>query len=142
MNLGGGELVGVAALDLSDHGVPGFDALPVGLTDQVAADDVLRHRHRSLAGVEGVEVQLAGRERLGEGEQAAVFNDELGDRVVASGEFTEGDGLTVLQAFKHGVVAHQLTEVDVVALVNGGKRSGDDDANASPPFALGCGFSA
>ncbi len=142
VNLSGGEFVGVAALDLSDDGVARLDALTVGLTDQVAADDVLCHRHGALAGVERGEVQLAGLEGLGEGEQPAVLHDELGHRVVATGEFAQRDGFAALQALQHGVVAHELTEVDVVALVNGRKGGGDDDVDASPTLALGGRFSA
>ena len=34
------------------------------------------------------------------------------------------------------MVAHQLAEVDIVPLVDGCKGSSDDDADASPAFAL------
>ena len=142
MDLCGGEFVGIAALNLGDDGVAGFDALTFGLSHQVSADDVLGHRHGALGRAEGREVQLAGFERFGKGEEAPMFHDELRDRVVLSGEFSQGDGFSVLQSLEHAVVAHQLAEVDVVALVNRGKGCGDDDADAGPPFALGGRFTA
>ena len=136
MDLSGGEFVRISALHLRNDRVAGFHTLAVRLADQVPADDALCHGHRALAGVKGRELQFACLEGLGEGEQTTVLHDELRDRIVASGELRKRNRLAVLQAFEHGVVAHQLAEVDVVALVDGRKRGGDDDADAGPAFAL------
>ena len=136
VDLSGGEFVRIAALHLRNDRITGFHTLTVRLADQVAADDALCHGHRALAGVKGCEVQFTCLEGLGEGEQAAVLHNQLRDRIVATGELRKRNRLAVLQALEHGVVTHQLAEVDVVALVDGRKRGGDDDADAGPAFAL------
>ena len=141
VNLGRGEFVRIAALDLSDDGVAWLDALTVRLAHQIPTDDVLGHGHRSLGGAEGGEVEFTALEGLGKREETTVFNDELCYRVVLSRELRKRNGFTVLQSLEHGVVAHQLPEVDVVAFVNRGKGGGDDDANACPTLALSGGFS-
>ena len=141
MDLSRGEFVRVPALDLSDDGVARFDALPLRLSHKVSTDDALGHRHRAFRRVERSKVQRSGFQGFCEREEAAVLHNELGHRVVLTGEFVERDGLTVLQALEHFMATHQLAEVDVVSFVDGGKGGSDDDADARPTFALGRSFS-
>ena len=100
VDLSGGELMRVAALHLGDDGVARFDALTVWLTDQISTDDVLSHGHWLRSRVERSKVELASLECFGEGEQAAVLNDELGDRVVLPGEFLERYGRSILEPLR------------------------------------------
>ena len=44
------------------------------------------------------------------------------------------------KALEHGVVTHELTEVDIVAFVDGGKGCCNDDTNACVGFTLGSGL--
>ena len=136
VNLRRGEFVRIPALNLGDDGIAGFDALPVGLTHQVSTDDALGHCHRALRRVKWSKVQFTGFQGFCEREQTTVLHDELGHWVVLVRKFVQGDGFTVLQTHKNIVAGHQLTQVDVVSLVNGGKRCGDDDADAGPTLAL------
>ena len=71
-----------------------------------------------------------------------MFNDQLSHGVVLTCELRERNGVAILKALKHGVVAHQLAEVDVVAFVNESKRGCDDDFDARPSLTLCCCFSA
>ena len=57
VNLRCGEFMGITSLNLCDDGVAGFDALTLGLTDQVTTDDVLGHGHGARTRVERSEVQ-------------------------------------------------------------------------------------
>ena len=65
-----------------------------------------------------------------------MFDDQLGHGVVLASELRKRYGIALLKAFQHGVVAHQLAEIDVVAFVNGSKRGGDDDLDARPSLTL------
>ena len=121
VNLGRGEFVRIAALNLSDDGVAWLDALTVRLAHQIPTDDVFGHGHRSLGGAERGEIKFTSLEGLGKREEATVFNDELCYRVVLSRELRKRNGFTVLQSLEHGVVAHQLPEVDVVACMDRSK---------------------
>ena len=47
VNLCGGEFMRIPPLYLSDDRVLRFDALAIGLSDQVATDDSLSHGHRA-----------------------------------------------------------------------------------------------
>ena len=87
VDLGRRKFVGITALHLSDHRVAWFDALAVGLTDEVATDDPLGHRHRARWRVERRKVEISSFQRLSEGKEPPVFNNELGHRVVLTGEF-------------------------------------------------------
>ena len=142
MHLSRRELMGVASLNFSDDGISRLHALTFGLANEVSADDALSHGHRSRGRVQRSEVKVTRLQQLGERKQPAALNDQLRDRIVLRGEFGKVDGFASLQAFEHGVVSHQLAEIDVVALVDGGEGSGDDDADAGPSLALCRGFSA
>ena len=82
---------------------------------------MLSHGHWLLRGVEWREVKFVCFERLCEGEQAAIFNDELRNWVVLASKFLERYGFFILEPLKHGMVSHQLAKVDVVAFVDGGE---------------------
>ena len=47
-----------------------------------------------------------------------------------------------MQSLEQGVVTHHLTEVDVVALVDGSERGRDHDSYIRPSFTLGRGLPA
>jgi hypothetical protein len=85
VDLGRSEIVGVAAVDLDQHGVAGLHvARP--FAEELRGEDLLAHRHRPLLGAVGRDLHLAGLESPGEGKEAAVADGEAGDRVVAPAE--------------------------------------------------------
>ena len=142
VDLRGREFVGIAALHAGDDRVVRLDALPLRLTNKVARDDLLGHGHRPRRRGQGGQVEFARRKALGEGEESTFLEDEARHRIVAGGELLELEFLAVLQALEHRMVAHELSEVDVVPLVDGREGGGDDQANAGPALALRRSFTA
>ena len=55
-------------------------------------------------------------------------------------EFSQRDGFTILQSLQHFVVAHDLSEVDVVAFMDRCERGRDDNPHTRPALALCGGF--
>ena len=132
-----GELVRVAAVHLDHDRVARLDIVgTVAAADQMVRQDLLRHGHRPRAGVRLRQLDLPGGERLGEGEQAALADDDPGDRVVPVEELFERNPLPRLQPLQLAVVPHQDALADVVAGVDGGERGGDGEADAGPLLRL------
>jgi hypothetical protein len=102
----------------------------------VAGEDLLRHGHGPRAGVGARQLDLAGRQRLGEREQPALPDHQLRDRVVPAGELLQGDALAGLEAPELAVVAHEHALVDVVAGVDRGEGDRDGDPDAGPLLRL------
>jgi len=97
VDLRGGELVGVAAVDPDDHGIARLHpGRPV--PQEMTGEDLLRHGHRPRAGVRTRQLHLAGREGLGEREEPAVLDHEPGDGVPPFTKLLERDPLAALQA--------------------------------------------
>lgn len=98
---------------------------------------LLRHGHGAFSGRVRRQGDLRGDDLAHEGEQAAVLDDEARDGIATRRELLEPDALAGLQAQEHGVVAHELAEIDVVARVDGGEARRYGDANARPALGLG-----
>ena len=135
VDLGGGELVGVATVDFDQHRIARFYVLTL-VREQMPGEDLLGESHRALAGVVRRQVDLACVEVAAEVEQAAALDDERGDRIVARGELVERDFFAALQPAQHVVVGHELADVDVVARVNWRKRRRHREPAAAVDFAL------
>jgi hypothetical protein len=61
---------------------------------------------------------------------------------VAAGELVEADGLAAFQSQQHRMVAHELTDVDVVPGVDRRERRSDGQATAGEDLALRRGLAA
>src|SRR5205823_5993503 len=68
--------------------------------------------------------------------KASLTNDDLRDGVVTVAELFDGDPLTCLAAFQHGVTGHRQTLFDVIAGVDRREGRRDRDADAAPDLAL------
>ena len=142
MHLRGRELVAVAAVDLDEADVAGLDvAIAARIADQVRSDDLLAHRHRARRHRAPVRRELrrhdrARRELRRERKEPAGFDDRARHRVVAARELLERDLFAALQALELRVAAHELPEVDVVALVDRRERGRDHEVDPRPLLGL------
>ena len=118
VNLSGGEFVRIPSLDLSNHRIIRFDALTFCLAHEVSCDDFLSHGHWPMRGVHWWQFEFSRFEGLCKREEATSLKNDLRDFIVLGGECGKFDFFTILQTLEHCMVAHELTEVDVVALMD------------------------
>ncbi len=135
IDLRGGELVRVAGVDLHEHRIARLHVLAL-TGEQLRGEDLLGEVHRPRRGAGRGHRDLFLGEPRAERQQAAALDDERRDRVVTARELAEWDRLTGFEAANRVVVAHQLTDVDVVARVNRRERARDRESAAREHFAL------